>query len=48
MPPAGAAANNTNKKVIIKNYAFLADSISKTNYIQVDNAKDLDVIMPII
>ena len=42
----GAAANNTNKKVIFKNCAPFTDCISKINNIQVDNAKDIDIVMP--
>ena len=44
---AVAAANNTNKKVIFKNCALFADCISKINNTQVDNAKDIDILMPI-
>ena len=42
---AVAAANNTSKKVIFKNYTSFTDYISKINNIQVDNAKDIDVLM---
>ena len=42
----GAAANNTNKKVIFKNCAPFTDCISKINNTQVDNAKDIDIVMP--
>ena len=42
----GAAANNTNKKVIFKNCAPFTDCISKINNIQVDNAKDIDIVIP--
>ena len=35
----GAAANNTNKKVIIKNCAPLTSCISKINNTQIDNAQ---------
>ena len=41
----GAAANNTNKKVIFKNCAPFTDCISKINNTQVDNAKDIDIVM---
>ena len=41
-----AAANNTNKKVIFKNCAPFTDCISKINNTQVDNAKDIDIVMP--
>ena len=35
---AGAAVNNTNKKVIFKNCAPFANCISKINYTQIDHA----------
>ena len=41
-----AAANNTNKKVIFKSCAQFIYCISKTNNTQVDNAKDIDIVMP--
>ena len=43
---ADADANNTNKKVIFKNCAPFTDCISKINNTQVDNAKDIDIVMP--
>ena len=43
---ADADANNTNKKVIFKNCALLTDCISKINDIQVYNAKDINIVMP--
>ena len=43
---AGAAANNTNKKVIFKNCAPFTNCISEINNTQVDNAKDIDIVMP--
>ena len=39
-------ANNTNKKVIFKNCAPFTICISEINNTQVDNAKDLDIVMP--
>ena len=42
----GAAANNTNKKVIFKNCAPFTNCISKINNMQIDNAKDIDIVMP--
>ena len=42
----GAAANNTNKKVIFKNCAPFTNCISKINNTQIDNAKDIDIVMP--
>ena len=43
---ADADANNTIKKVIFKNCAPFTNCISEINNIQVDNAKDLDIVMP--
>ena len=43
---AGAAANNTNKKVIFKNCAPFTNCISEINNMQIDNAKDIDIVMP--
>ena len=42
---AGAAVNNTNKKVIFKNCAPFTNCISEINNTQVDNAKDIDIVM---
>ena len=42
---AGADANNTNKKVIFKNCAPFTDFIGKINSTQVDNTKDIDIVM---
>ena len=43
----GAAANNTNKKVILKNCAPFTNCISEINNPQIDNAKDIDIVMPL-
>ena len=43
---ASADANNTNKKVIFKNCALFTDCISEINNTQVDNAKYIDIVMP--
>ena len=43
---AGAAANNTNKKVIFKNCAPFTNCISEIDNTQIDNAKDIDTVMP--
>ena len=43
---AGANANNTDKKVIFKNCAPFTNCISEINNTQTDNAKDIDIIMP--
>ena len=42
----GAAANNTNKKVIFKNCAPFTNCISEINNTQIDNAKDIHIVMP--
>ena len=42
---AGTAANNTNKNIKFKNCAPFLDCVSKINNTQVDNAKDIDIIM---
>ena len=41
----GAAANN-NKKVIFKNCAPFTNCINEINNTQIDNAKDIDIVMP--
>ena len=42
----GAAANNTNKKVIFKNCAPFTNCISKINNTQIDNPEHIDIVMP--
>ena len=42
---ADAAVNNTNKKVIFKNCAPFTNCISEINNTQIDNAKDIDIVM---
>ena len=42
----GAAANNTDKKVIFKNYAPFTNCIIKINSTQIDNAEYIDIVMP--
>ena len=42
----GAAANNTDKKVIFENCAPFTNCISEINNTQIDNAKDTDIVMP--
>ena len=42
----GAAVNNNNKKVIFKNCAPFTNCISKINNTQIDNAKDIDIVIP--
>ena len=41
-----AASNNRNKKVIFKNCAPFTGCISEIKYTRVDNAKDIDIVMP--
>ena len=41
-----AEGNNTNKKVIFKNCAPFTNCISDINNTQVDNAKHIDIVMP--
>ena len=43
---ADADANNTNKKVIFKNCVPFTNCISEINNSQVDNAKDIDIVIP--
>ena len=43
---ADANANNTNKKVVFENCAPFTNCISEINNTQVDNAKDIDIVMP--
>ena len=42
----GAAVNNINKKVVFKNCAPFANCISEINNMQIYNAKDIDIVMP--
>ena len=41
-----AAVNNTNKKVIFKNCTPFTNCISEINNMQIDNAKDIAIVMP--
>ena len=43
---AAAAVNNDDKKVIFKNCAPFTNCISEINNTQIDNAKDIDIVMP--
>ena len=43
---AGAAANNTNKKVIFTNCATFTNCISKINNTQIGNAEYIDIVTP--
>ena len=39
--------NNTNEKVIFKNCVPFTNCIREINNTQVDNAKDIDLVMPL-
>ena len=43
---AGAAVNNNNNKVIFTNCAPFTNCISEINNTQIDNTKDIDIVMP--
>ena len=43
---AGDSPNNGNKKVQFKNCTPFTDCISEMNNTEIDNAKDIDVVMP--
>ena len=42
----GTNANNNSTKVLFENFAYFSDCLSKVNNMQVDNAKGIDVVMP--
>ena len=44
---ADTEANNTNKKIIFKNFAPFINCISEINDTQVVNYKDIDIVMPV-
>ena len=44
MAAAGAAVNNTNKKVVFKNCAPFTDCITEINNIQVDDAQKIGIV----
>ena len=41
-----AVADNVGKEVVFNNWAPFIDCISETNNMQIANAKDIDVVMP--
>ena len=43
---ADADANDTDKKVIFKNCTLFTDCIRKIINTQIDNAQDVDIVMP--
>ena len=44
---AAVAAANNRKNIIIKNCTPFTNSISQTNNTQIDNAQNMDILMPI-
>ena len=47
VPNTGATANPNNRKIIIiKNCTPFTECISEINNTQIDNAKDIDIVMP--
>ena len=40
-----AAANNANKEVMLKNASSFTDFESEINNVEIDNAKDIDIVM---
>ena len=42
-----SVTNSTDAEIIFKNFAPFTDSISEINNTQIDNARDIDVVMPI-
>ena len=48
-PNTGTVANlNNRKSIIIKNSAPFTDWITEINNVQIDNAKDINVVMPML
>ena len=45
-PATAVAPNNVNKKVIFKNCVSFTNCISTINYMELDDAHDIDVVMP--
>ena len=46
MAAAGAAVNNTNKKVIFKNIVSSTDCITEINNTKINDAQKIDLLMP--
>ena len=46
VPPPAVNPNNNDKEVVFKNCAPFTDCISEINHTQIDNAKDIDIVMP--
>ena len=45
VPPPAMNANNNHKELVFKNCAPFTDCISEINNTQIDNAKDIDLVM---
>ena len=43
----GGAANNTNIQVVFKHNVPFTNCVSEINNTQIDNAKDIDVVIPV-
>ena len=46
VPPPAVNPNNNDKEVVFKNCAPFTDCISEINHTQIDNAKDIDIVIP--
>ena len=42
----GVPVSNTNKKIVFKNFSPFTSCITGKNYTQVDNAEDIEIVMP--
>ena len=47
MEEEGVAANDNAKEVVIKNCVPFTDCISEINNTQINNAKNIDAVMPL-
>ena len=46
VPPPATNPDNNDKEVVFENFASFTDCKSEINNTQIDNAKDIDVVMP--
>ena len=42
----GVPVNNTNKKIMFKNFSPVTSCITGKNYTQVENAEDIEIVIP--
>ena len=42
----GVTVNNTNKKIVFKNFSPVTSRITGKNYTQVENAEDIEIVIP--